>query len=70
MGHVQPYEWKRKIELQLNHAFYHLYFQISTDYNPDLQRSECLALKDFKPGEQFFIFYGPRTNADFFIHNG
>ncbi|CAH1159824.1 unnamed protein product [Phaedon cochleariae] len=43
---------------------------ISTDYNPELQRSECLALKDFKPGEQFFIFYGARTNADLFIHNG
>ncbi|KAG5877595.1 hypothetical protein JTB14_027599 [Gonioctena quinquepunctata] len=43
---------------------------ISTEYNPDLHRSECLALRDFKPGEQFFIFYGPRTNADLFIHNG
>ncbi|KAJ8922590.1 hypothetical protein NQ315_007620 [Exocentrus adspersus] len=43
---------------------------ISTDYNPQLDRCECLALKDFGPGEQFFIFYGARTNADLFIHNG
>lgn len=43
---------------------------ISTDYNPELNRSECLALRDFKKDEQLFIFYGPRTNAEFFIHNG
>jgi len=43
---------------------------ISTDYNPQLDRSECLAFKNFKAGEQLFIFYGARTNADFFIHNG
>ncbi|CAG9836561.1 unnamed protein product [Diabrotica balteata] len=48
----------------------HINGTISTDYNPDLQRCECLALKDYQPGEQFFIFYGARTNADFFIHNG
>ncbi|KAL1510056.1 hypothetical protein ABEB36_004712 [Hypothenemus hampei] len=43
---------------------------ISTAYNPELNRSECLAFKDFKANEQLFIFYGARTNADFFIHNG
>lgn len=43
---------------------------ISTDYNPQLDRSECLAFKDFSAGEQLFIFYGSRSNADFFIHNG
>ncbi|XP_066260483.1 actin-histidine N-methyltransferase [Euwallacea similis] len=43
---------------------------ISTDYNPELDRSECLAFRDFKVGEQLFIFYGPRSNSDFFIHNG
>ncbi|XP_030745557.1 actin-histidine N-methyltransferase [Sitophilus oryzae] len=43
---------------------------ISTDYNPQLDRSESLAFRDFKAGEQLFIFYGPRTNSDFFIHNG
>ncbi|XP_050299746.1 actin-histidine N-methyltransferase [Anthonomus grandis grandis] len=43
---------------------------ISTDYNPQLKRSECLAFRDFQAGEQLFIYYGARTNADFFIHNG
>ncbi|CAG9861295.1 unnamed protein product [Phyllotreta striolata] len=44
--------------------------QITTDYNPEKKRCECLALKQYQPGEQFFIFYGARTNADLFIHNG
>lgn len=44
--------------------------QISTDYNPELQTSECLAVHDFKKGEQLFIFYGARSNADLFLHNG
>lgn len=43
---------------------------ISTNYNPELNRSECLALRDFNSGEQLFIFYGARSNADLFIHNG
>lgn len=43
---------------------------ISTDYNFDLSRSECLAFEDYKKGEQLFIFYGPRNNAEFFKHNG
>ncbi|CAG9762489.1 unnamed protein product [Ceutorhynchus assimilis] len=43
---------------------------ISTDFNSQQDRSECLAFRDFKAGEQLFIFYGVRTNADFFVHNG
>ncbi|KAJ3659232.1 hypothetical protein Zmor_010933 [Zophobas morio] len=43
---------------------------ISTAYNPVLDRSECLALRNFKAGEQLFIFYGGRSNADLFVHNG
>ncbi|KAF5308840.1 hypothetical protein FQR65_LT00540 [Abscondita terminalis] len=42
---------------------------ISTDYNPSLQRSECLALRDFKAGEQIFIFYGPRNHGEFLLRN-
>ncbi|KAK9891640.1 hypothetical protein WA026_015604 [Henosepilachna vigintioctopunctata] len=48
----------------------HTQGKISTDYNPILKRIECLALRDFKCGEQLFIFYGPRSNGEFFIHNG
>lgn len=43
---------------------------ITTNYNPTLERSECLAVRNFKAGEQLFIFYGTRTNAELFIHNG
>ncbi|XP_060530828.1 actin-histidine N-methyltransferase isoform X2 [Cylas formicarius] len=43
---------------------------ITTDYNPEMKRCECLALRDFKAGEQIFIFYGPRSNAEMFVHNG
>lgn len=48
----------------------HINGTITTDYNPDLKRCECLSLKTYQPGEQFFIFYGARTNADLFLHNG
>ncbi|KAF5291062.1 hypothetical protein FQA39_LY14495 [Lamprigera yunnana] len=44
--------------------------KITTNYNYDLNRSECLALRDFKAGEQIFICYGPRQNSELFIHNG
>ena len=27
-------------------------------------------MRDFKTGEQIFIYYGPRTNSDFFVHSG
>lgn len=44
--------------------------KISTDFNVELNRSECYALREFKAEEQVFIFYGMRTNAEFFIHSG
>ncbi|XP_041981122.1 actin-histidine N-methyltransferase [Aricia agestis] len=43
---------------------------ITTDYNKDLDRSECYALREFRGNEQVFIFYGPRPNCDMFLHNG
>lgn len=61
---------KKKSKFSLLSSYILPVFQISTDYNPSLQRSECLAVKDFKAGEQLFIFYGIRNNADLFIHNG
>ncbi|KAI5634177.1 rubisco LSMT substrate-binding domain-containing protein [Phthorimaea operculella] len=44
--------------------------KITTDFNKELSRGECYALRDFKSGEQIFIFYGARSNADLFLHNG
>ncbi|XP_032812114.2 actin-histidine N-methyltransferase [Petromyzon marinus] len=43
---------------------------ITTGYNMEDDRCECVALRDFKPGDQIYIFYGIRSNADFVIHNG
>ncbi|KAE8586395.1 hypothetical protein XENTR_v10021654 [Xenopus tropicalis] len=43
---------------------------ITTGYNLEDDRCECVALQDFKSGEQIYIFYGTRSNAEFVIHNG
>ncbi|XP_049875121.1 actin-histidine N-methyltransferase [Pectinophora gossypiella] len=48
----------------------HEHGKITTDFNKELSRGECYALRDFKQGEQVFIFYGARSNADLFLHNG
>lgn len=29
-----------------------------------------MACRDYKAAEQIFIFYGPRTNSEFFVHSG
>jgi histone-lysine N-methyltransferase SETD3 len=29
-----------------------------------------MACRDYQAAEQIFIFYGPRTNSEFFVHNG
>ncbi|XP_021918937.1 histone-lysine N-methyltransferase setd3 isoform X2 [Zootermopsis nevadensis] len=44
--------------------------KLSTDFNAEKNRSECVACRDYKAGEQIFIFYGPRTNSELFVHNG
>ncbi|XP_026749451.3 actin-histidine N-methyltransferase [Galleria mellonella] len=48
----------------------HEHGKITTDYNKELNRGECYALRDFQQGEQIFIFYGARSNVDLFLHNG
>ncbi|RZF47771.1 hypothetical protein LSTR_LSTR006035 [Laodelphax striatellus] len=44
--------------------------KLSTDYNVTAGRSECLAWCDVTEGEQVFILYGARCNADLLVHNG
>lgn len=44
--------------------------KLSTDFNAVQDRSECMACRDYQAGEQIFIFYGPRTNSELFVHNG
>uniref|UniRef100_A0A8D1KLL1 protein-histidine N-methyltransferase n=1 Tax=Sus scrofa TaxID=9823 RepID=A0A8D1KLL1_PIG len=43
---------------------------ITTGYNLEDDRCECVALRDFRAGEQIYIFYGTRSNAEFVIHSG
>ncbi|TNM95968.1 actin-histidine N-methyltransferase [Takifugu flavidus] len=43
---------------------------ITTGYNLEDDRCECVALQDYKKNEQIYIFYGTRSNAEFVIHNG
>lgn len=44
--------------------------ELSTDYDPELGRSCCFAFRDFQPGQEFCIYYGARSNSQFFLHNG
>lgn len=43
---------------------------ITTGYNLEDDRCECVALQDYKQNDQIYIFYGTRSNAEFVIHNG
>ncbi|XP_076359658.1 actin-histidine N-methyltransferase-like isoform X2 [Tachypleus tridentatus] len=43
---------------------------VSTDFNVEKNQLECFAMKNVNAGEQVCIFYGVRSNAEFFIHNG
>nr|CAD7194675.1 unnamed protein product [Timema douglasi] len=44
--------------------------QLTTTFSPELDRSECTACRSYSSGDQVFIFYGSRSNADLFVHNG
>lgn len=44
--------------------------EISTFLYPEIDAVVSSAMEDFKAGEQIFIFYGKRTNAEALIHNG
>uniref|UniRef100_G3MTS6 protein-histidine N-methyltransferase n=1 Tax=Amblyomma maculatum TaxID=34609 RepID=G3MTS6_AMBMU len=44
--------------------------KVLTDYDSSASMVRCYAMRDFDKGEEVTIFYGKRTNAEFFIHNG
>lgn len=44
--------------------------KVLTDYDSSASILRCYAMRDFTKGEQVTIFYGKRSNAEFFIHNG
>ncbi|XP_055680235.1 actin-histidine N-methyltransferase [Lutzomyia longipalpis] len=48
----------------------HAQGSITTVYNPETECIESSLLRKCQRGEQIFIFYGPRSNADFLMHNG
>lgn len=43
---------------------------ITTFLYPEIQSVVCSAMEEFKKGDQIFIMYGKRTNAEALIHNG
>ncbi|KAK7000066.1 histone-lysine N-methyltransferase setd3 [Biomphalaria glabrata] len=42
----------------------------TSDYNTEQDACECFCLKDFEAGQQILMFYGPRSNGEFLVHNG
>jgi len=44
--------------------------QVSTDYHDSSGTLVCYANRSFRAGEQFTMAYGPRGNADLFLHCG
>ncbi|GFS14344.1 histone-lysine N-methyltransferase [Elysia marginata] len=42
----------------------------TSDYNADEDACECFCLQSFSAGQQILIFYGPRSNGEFLVHNG
>ncbi|KAL5008814.1 hypothetical protein ScPMuIL_014395 [Solemya velum] len=43
---------------------------ITTDFNLEKDCSECYSLVDYAEGDQIFIFYGARSNAELLVNNG
>ncbi|KAH8241729.1 hypothetical protein KR038_011538 [Drosophila bunnanda] len=44
--------------------------KITSFYDSGTRQMDCTAQEDIKAGEQFFIYYGDRSNADLLVHNG
>lgn len=44
--------------------------KVLTDYDSSTSMVRCYAMRDFQQGEEVTIFYGKRTNMEFFVHNG
>ncbi len=49
-----------------NHSSGH----ITTFFNVDIQTCDCYAQQDCSAGEEFTIFYGPRTNSELLLQQG
>ncbi|XP_076441686.1 actin-histidine N-methyltransferase-like [Babylonia areolata] len=42
----------------------------STDFDTESNCSLCYSQQDVAAGDQVFMFYGPRSNGEFLVHNG
>ncbi|KAK7504177.1 hypothetical protein BaRGS_00004481 [Batillaria attramentaria] len=42
----------------------------NTDFDVEKDCSLCYSQQDVAAGEQIFMFYGPRSNGEFLVHNG
>lgn len=43
---------------------------MSTDYDTVKDCLVFYSMNDVKPGDEIYNYYGDRTNAEFFLHNG
>lgn len=50
--------------------FNHSIGPMTTQYNSETKTIECVAMKEFKKGEQVTICYGSRPNYELLVHNG
>lgn len=50
----------------INHANGH----VTSRHDPTAQQTECVAMADFHAGEQIFMFYGERPNAELLLYSG
>lgn len=48
----------------------HIDGHVTTSYNDNDHRIEATTLTDVRKGEQIFIHYGNRNNANLLVHNG
>lgn len=44
--------------------------KITSFYHSGARQMDCTAQEACPKGEQFFIYYGDRSNADLLVHNG
>lgn len=44
--------------------------KLTTDYNLEKDQLESYSFQAVSPGDQIFIFYGLRSNAELFVHSG
>ncbi len=52
----------------ITQSFVFINFQIMTDFETSSRSCVCYSMKQYRPGEEFTIFYGQRPNCDLLIN--